>query len=509
MNELQKRLLLLLEELDEICKKHNITYYIDGGSAIGAIRHHGFIPWDDDIDIVMTRKNFEKFESIIDKEISKDRKYESIERNPKYTMVYARYCDRTTTNILRTSLLDVFESGVFIDIFVLDPIPSDKKIQEKYLKKFRAYAEYINPYYYDAVVSGNNFEMLKMRLFGKILGKKRLHKYIKKKLFSYEEEKCDYYCFRFDLFPFIYPKEYFQKPRYMQFEELISPVPTMIEEYLQVHYGDTWMIIPKHDEQETHNVVINLNVPYQTFKNCYINQIKKDAYQQYEKFHQLRVNKHNATLNSNKGIYKLNAINYELKFKKELQEYNISKLFSQKKYSKLYEIFQEYYDVQLNKNYLKNNVVINIENSYYALKLLINLGYYYKTKKVLNILDDKYDDLKNEVELITKLNNYYYKKDLKNYFELVSKYYEQYGDVIDFIRGMAKKLISEHKYYEANKLIDKSLEIYINDDFLLKYKADILFEEKKEEAINLYNQILEMTNNGILILEIKDILGGN
>ena len=74
---------------------------------------------------------------------------------------------------------------------------------------------------------------------------------------------------------------------------------------------------------------------------------------------------------------------------------------------------------------------------------------------------------------------------------------------------MAKKLISEHKYYEANKLIDKSLEIYINDDFLLKYKADILFEEKKEEAINLYNQILEMTNNGILILEIKDILGGN
>ena len=64
MNELQERLLLLLKELDTICKKHNITYYIDGGSAIGAIRHNGFIPWDDDIDVVMYRDEYEKFCSI-------------------------------------------------------------------------------------------------------------------------------------------------------------------------------------------------------------------------------------------------------------------------------------------------------------------------------------------------------------------------------------------------------------------------------------------------------------
>ena len=210
MNELQERLLLLLKEIDAICKKHDITYYIDGGSAIGAIRHRGFIPWDDDIDIVMTRNNFEKFESVIDKEIRPDRKYESFERNPKYTMLYSRYCDRTTTSILRTSMLDVFESGVFIDIFVLDPIPNDQKLQDKYLKTFRAYAEYINPYYYDTLISGNNFEMFKIKFLGALLGRKKLHNYIKKKLFSYKEEDSDYYCFRFDLFPFIYRQEYFK-----------------------------------------------------------------------------------------------------------------------------------------------------------------------------------------------------------------------------------------------------------------------------------------------------------
>ena len=105
MNELQKRLLLLLKEIDEICKKNNITYYIDGGSAIGAIRHHGFIPWDDDIDIVMTRNNYNKFVQIIDKEIKPNRKFESFENNQKYTMLYARYCDKTTTSILGTSML--------------------------------------------------------------------------------------------------------------------------------------------------------------------------------------------------------------------------------------------------------------------------------------------------------------------------------------------------------------------------------------------------------------------
>ena len=61
MTELQGRLLNLIKVFGEICERHNITYYLIAGSLLGAIRHKGFIPWDDDVDIIMTRDNWEKF----------------------------------------------------------------------------------------------------------------------------------------------------------------------------------------------------------------------------------------------------------------------------------------------------------------------------------------------------------------------------------------------------------------------------------------------------------------
>jgi len=510
MEKLQERLLELLKEIDYICKKHNITYYIDGGSAIGAIRHRGFIPWDDDIDIVMTRDNFKKFESIIDEEIPDNRKYESYERNKKYTMLYSRYCDKTSTSILRTSLLDVFESGVFIDIFVLDPIPSDKKIQEKYLKTFRAYAEYINPYYYDTVVSGNNIEMFKIKILGKLLGRKKLHKYINRKLFSYKEKDCEYYCFRFDLFPFIYKKNYFQEPKYMMFEDFLAPVPTEITDYLKVHYGETWMIIPDHDNQEVHNVVTNLNVSYKKFKNDYVRYLKKDALQKYKEFHNLRINIQNTKLEVNKGTYLLNAIHDTMSINKKLDTINISKLYQNKEYSKLYSLFSDYYDTQLNKNNIKNNIVIDIkDNTHIALKTLITYGYYYQTKKIINILTDKYPDLEEEINLTEKLNDYYYKEDFKNYRNIINDNYSKYCDNLDFIRGKVNSLIYEKKETEAFELLSEKLKIFTEDDFLLKYKADILIKKNKKDAIVLYNKVLDKTNNGILILEIKNILEVN
>ncbi len=505
MNELQKRLLLLLKEIDEICKKHNITYYIDGGSAIGAIRHHGFIPWDDDIDIVMTRNNYNKFVQIIDKEIKPDRKFESFENNQKYTMLYARYCDKTTTSILRTSMLDVFESGVFIDIFILDPFPNDIKKRKKYLKIFKAYAEYVNPYYYENVTYNDYKEIFKMRILGKILGRKRLHKYINKKIFSYKEEDCQDYCFRFDLNPFIYPKSIFQEPRYMKFESLISPVPTKIEDYLKIHYGNTWMYIPNAENQDVHNVVTNLNVPYNVFKNDYYHFIPKDAIDKYKKFHFLRVKNNKLDKKVIEETYKLNSIIVQKNINEKLKKYNIKKLYNNKEYLKLKEIFEDYYNLQLDKKYIKNNIYIDIgPNIYYAILILINFGFYYKAKKIISVCNDKYSDLEELIKLVEKLNDYYYKCELDNYYELVTKYYNKFPDVLDFIQGQVKMLIKNNKKEKALKLIENS--IYKYDCFLLKYKADILYEKDKEKAKIIYENILESCNNGILLLEVKECL---
>ena len=87
MNSLHLDILKLLKEIDAICKKYNITYYAAGGTVIGAIRHKGFVPWDDDADLYMTRKEFYKFRDAFKKESPKDRILECIDDN-QYSQIF-------------------------------------------------------------------------------------------------------------------------------------------------------------------------------------------------------------------------------------------------------------------------------------------------------------------------------------------------------------------------------------------------------------------------------------
>ena len=75
-------LLTLLKEFDSICKKHNITYFLEGGSLLGAVRHKGFLPWDDDIDLCITRAEWEKLLKVIDEDLPAGREIYCYERYP-------------------------------------------------------------------------------------------------------------------------------------------------------------------------------------------------------------------------------------------------------------------------------------------------------------------------------------------------------------------------------------------------------------------------------------------
>ena len=91
MTDLQERMLLLLKEIDAICRKNNITYFLFAGTALGAARHKGFIPWDDDTDIIMDLENYERFLSIINEELPEDRAIDWLSEDPEYLFTYARY----------------------------------------------------------------------------------------------------------------------------------------------------------------------------------------------------------------------------------------------------------------------------------------------------------------------------------------------------------------------------------------------------------------------------------
>lgn len=121
---LQINLLEMLIEIDRICRKHNIKYSLDGGTLLGAIRHKGFIPWDDDVDIIMRREEYQRFYKACKLEIDKNRFFLQEYRTDKaYRWGYAKM-RRKGTEFIRLGQEHLKNrTGIFVDIFVVDNVP--------------------------------------------------------------------------------------------------------------------------------------------------------------------------------------------------------------------------------------------------------------------------------------------------------------------------------------------------------------------------------------------------
>ena len=126
----------ILDYIDTLCKKHNINYIINYGTLIGAVRHQGFIPWDDDIDLSMPREDYQRFITIFQKEKSKY-KLLSLETDKNYFNNFIKITD-STTKIIDTRNTKTYDSGVFIDIFPMDRFDDSKVIDTCYkLESFK------------------------------------------------------------------------------------------------------------------------------------------------------------------------------------------------------------------------------------------------------------------------------------------------------------------------------------------------------------------------------------
>lgn len=114
--DVQRHLLPVFRAFVDFCNRNQLTYYAAYGTVIGAVRHKGFIPWDDDIDVWMPRRDYERFLSLRDKLISTH--YEIIDIEDKgYYLYFAKFCDRRSTIIEREGQSIM---GLYIDVFPLD-----------------------------------------------------------------------------------------------------------------------------------------------------------------------------------------------------------------------------------------------------------------------------------------------------------------------------------------------------------------------------------------------------
>ena len=142
--------LTILSEIDRICKKYNIPYYADGGTLLGAVRDGQFIPWDDDIDIIMRREDFKRFSLFAKKELPAELDLESLESNTEYSTFTAHLGKKDTD--FRPESLRKYQEYPYpetIDIFILDELarnPEDEEFREKVLKMLVGILKYDEKY---------------------------------------------------------------------------------------------------------------------------------------------------------------------------------------------------------------------------------------------------------------------------------------------------------------------------------------------------------------------------
>lgn len=138
----------LLEKFKSVCTKYNLTWYADGGTLLGAIRHKGFIPWDDDIDIIMPRKDYDKYCEVADKECTGTTYFNAnIYNDPLFRKTFSRLRNTSTTFVSTSTDANYnFCQAVFIDIFPVDNFPDDNTNQRIILHTVYTYKNVFSAY---------------------------------------------------------------------------------------------------------------------------------------------------------------------------------------------------------------------------------------------------------------------------------------------------------------------------------------------------------------------------
>lgn len=126
----QKVMLHILKTVHTLCEKHHLTYWLDYGTLLGAIRHNGFIPWDDDVDICMPRADYEKFCAIAPAELGPDFLVQTPQSDPTYWFEFAKVkLLKTLWRERKADIAGIAHPAIYLDIFPIDHLPKNKVIR--------------------------------------------------------------------------------------------------------------------------------------------------------------------------------------------------------------------------------------------------------------------------------------------------------------------------------------------------------------------------------------------
>lgn len=249
-------LLTILNEIDRVCKENEITYWIAFGTLIGAVRHKGFIPWDDDVDLLMKRDQYEKFRRVCPKSLSAGFSYQTTYNETGYYRYVARVRNDNTTlitkndlQLLNAGIEPKYNMGIFISIFPLDTLPNNRLLA----KAQDILSEIRHKILVSAIYNTEGtFKSKVCKAYSGLMGYKNIFSRLENSFARYSRKPGKYLRIpeKIEGPNCTFHSEDFDETCYLEFEGKLYPAPKGYDRVLRTTYGD-YMKIPPIEHQIT------------------------------------------------------------------------------------------------------------------------------------------------------------------------------------------------------------------------------------------------------------------
>ncbi|MDO5023706.1 LicD family protein [Slackia piriformis] len=269
---MQLKSLEMFRYLKKICDENDLLVYFCGGCCIGALRHGGFIPWDDDVDVMMPRDDYEKLAEIWEEKADTER-YSYVRSDSELVTgdLMAKICDNNTTCVATYQQGMDIPQGLTLDIIPLDGCPSGRiarKMQKIWALVFSLFCAQSVPSNHGGLMAFGSKALLNI-----IRGRKMRYsiwRFAERRMTKYRIADCSLItelCSGPGYMRNEYPKEIFDSAVYVDFEGSPEPLPCGYDTYLNIAFGD-YMRMPPEDKRVPHHDIafLDLDTPYAQYR---------------------------------------------------------------------------------------------------------------------------------------------------------------------------------------------------------------------------------------------------